>query len=72
MTPPIIDHTQAENPYQSLYGDCWEQEAEKSTFLQTSCSINTLITHVFEETKKAFVGTMFEKSGMYTTTLYVF
>ena len=54
--PPDIDHTKEANPYESLFGDSWLQKISQSVMLSPYTSINELITHIFTETQKAFVG----------------
>eukprot|EP00941_MAST-03F_sp_MAST-3F-sp1_P000451 g451.t1 len=63
FTRKIIDHTKADNPYQSLYGnDKWEAEILKAHVFQSRCvSVKQLVTHIIQSSQKAFNGTIHEK-----------
>ena len=58
--PKAIDHQLAVNPYRSKFGDDWFEKVKKSTHMKKYVSIRSLVTHIYEETKSAFVGTVHE------------
>eukprot|EP00957_Ditylum_brightwellii_P065042 4933729-Ditylum_brightwellii.AAC.1 len=55
--PEVIDHRNANNPYQSHYDDQWIEKIKESTHVKKFVSIHLLVSHMYEETKIAFLGT---------------
>ena len=58
--PDIIDHTAAQNPYESLHGNNWREVIRNTTALSAYGSINHLIDHVFTASRDVFAGTKYE------------
>ena len=55
-----FDHRTAANPFKARYGDDWETYISKTEACRNKVSINKLIDHMFEETRKIFKGTTHE------------
>eukprot|EP00978_Attheya_sp_CCMP212_P024074 scaffold75072_cov51-Attheya_sp.AAC.2 len=61
----VIDHTLAENPYKSLYGDDWMKNIGASRFLSHYRCITDLVQHIHDETKKMYQGTEHEDDWLF-------
>ena len=51
--PLDIDHRKSENPYESKYGNNWEEYCDKDALLNKVC-VTDLIDHIFSGTDKLF------------------
>jgi hypothetical protein len=56
----VIDHKAADNPYQSLYGNEWGGEIEKTTAPSGFVCITKMVHFIVRESAKLFVGTAHE------------
>jgi len=63
ISPPVVYHNRAENPYKSLYGDNWEDEIEKDIPKHTC--ITKLVTHIVTESKKLYENTPYKDCWMF-------
>ena len=64
---PIVDHRTAENPYFSRYGSAnWETQVRQTPFFSNSISIKQLIIHMDDATKRAFAGTQYETTYLWS------
>ena len=55
-----FDYRTAANPFEERYGETWETYISKTEACRNKVSINKLIDHMFEETRKVFEGTIHE------------
>ncbi|CAB9515195.1 hypothetical protein SEMRO_699_G189390.1 [Seminavis robusta] len=46
------DHRKGANPYQSCWGDDWEERLEGSSGMSKYVSVTTMVEHIFEEMKE--------------------
>jgi hypothetical protein len=60
--PSPINHKLADNPYLSLYGDSWLSKIKTVTALSSYCDIQDMVTHIYNETKKLYMGSPYEKN----------
>ncbi|GFH53203.1 hypothetical protein CTEN210_09679 [Chaetoceros tenuissimus] len=62
--PPSIDYRKVagKNPFEARYGEQWKEEIAKSSACSRYLCIHKLIDHVYENTRKHFVGTKYEKN----------
>jgi len=61
LPPKEKDYTMCANPYLELYGeDSWEYELANSSSMSKYWYIKELVTHVYNESKKQFIGTEHE------------
>eukprot|EP00536_Pseudo-nitzschia_multiseries_P011520 jgi/Psemu1/29172/gm1.29172_g len=51
--PPVFDHRQADNPYESLYGRSWEEEVDKVCMVGKVC-VTEMIDYMFDQTNRIF------------------
>eukprot|EP00536_Pseudo-nitzschia_multiseries_P006045 jgi/Psemu1/14316/gm1.14316_g len=51
--PPVFDHRQADNPYESLYGRSWEEEVDKVCMVGKVC-VTEMIDYMFGQTDRIF------------------
>eukprot|EP00536_Pseudo-nitzschia_multiseries_P014531 jgi/Psemu1/39043/gm1.39043_g len=51
--PPVFDHRQADNPYESLYGRSWEEEVDKVYMVGKVC-VTEIIDYMFDQTNRIF------------------
>eukprot|EP00536_Pseudo-nitzschia_multiseries_P008358 jgi/Psemu1/20239/gm1.20239_g len=51
--PPVFDHCQADNPYESLYGRSWEEEVDKVCMAGKVC-VTEMIDYMFDQTNRIF------------------
>ena len=56
----FVDHRKHSNPYESRYGDDWEEEIKQVGAMKKFVCIKELITHVVEETRRVMSWTKFE------------
>jgi hypothetical protein len=56
----VIDHKIAANPYQSLYGDEWEEKLDSSTAMKGHMCVKSLVEHIISASAKVMQGTEFE------------
>jgi hypothetical protein len=71
---PDVNHLQAENPFESRYGNepsgiynkpCWEEEIRKKLMSSKHLvCITDLVTHIMRATEKAYHGTIHEEDWM--------
>lgn len=61
----FLDHRLADNPYLSYYGNTWEQEIAKVDALKSVICVKLLVTHIYEESRKAFIGTLYENNWFF-------
>ena len=47
-----MDHRQALNPYESLYGEQWKEKISDAVAMKKYVSICALVWHMYIETKK--------------------
>eukprot|EP00536_Pseudo-nitzschia_multiseries_P008689 jgi/Psemu1/21101/gm1.21101_g len=51
--PPVFDHRQADNLYESLYGRSWEEEVDKVCMVGKVC-VTEMIDYMFDQTNRIF------------------
>ena len=56
----MVDHRQAQNPYESKYGDEWEERLKRSSALSPFRPISDLVDFVAEESHRLMQGTCHE------------
>ena len=54
----VINHAEMPNQYEFLYGSEWKQVILATATMKRVISINRLVKQIYENTKKAFSGTM--------------
>ena len=68
-SPPtalVVDHTNAENPYLSLYGEKeWEEKVSKCAHMKKYKCITTLVTHIHDYSAQVMKGTKHEKDWLF-------
>ena len=62
--PPTVDHRAATNPYESKYGDSWEQHIQTSAAFSHVVCITKYITHIMVESERVMKGTAHENTWM--------
>ena len=60
--PPPTNHAKADNPCSSLHGQEWENKIKTFSGMSTYCDVRDMITRIYEETKKACIGSPFESN----------
>ena len=64
--PDRVDYRLTPNPYLAKFGDKqWEERIAKTKNLSAYCCVTHMIHHIYEETRKCFVGTDYEKTFMF-------
>ena len=59
-SPGKKDHQKSENPYKNRYDNAWKEKISQSVHMKKFVSIRSLVKHMYEETREAFVGTKHE------------
>jgi len=62
--PKSIDHRVCSNPYESKFGDDWEQHLQASPTFSHSSYICNYIEHMMNESERVMKGTIHEKTWM--------
>ena len=58
-----VNHRQADNPYESCYGDNWKESIKRAPKMKGTICITTLIEHIMvQETKCVFTDTNYDKN----------
>ena len=60
-----VNHRQAENPYESKYGDEWEERLKRSSALSPFRPISDLVDFVAEESHRLMQGTAHEDDWVF-------
>ena len=55
-----IDHRQADNPYESRYGDKWKEAIKRAPKMKGTVCITELIKHMVQETKCIFTDMKYD------------
>jgi hypothetical protein len=63
--PGALDHRKAANPYQSRYGDNWEEELENSYYVNKYECITQLVEHIVVGCKKHYEDTEYEDNWFF-------
>lgn len=63
--PVIIDHQKSNNPYQSKYGDLWEEQIEKSVTLSAFVCITEVIKQMVSASAEVMKGTKHESDWLF-------
>ena len=53
--PEFVDHRQALNPYESLYGEQWGEKISDAVAMKKYVSICALVWHMYIKTKKCIL-----------------
>ena len=61
----VVDHKEADNPYESLYGTRWQEVIAATSFLSGYVCITVMITHIIVESAALFVGTPHEHDWVF-------
>ena len=61
----LVDHRKADNPYQSLYGEQWEQHINKCAALSPFRPISDLVDFIAEESNRLMMESVHEKDWFF-------
>ena len=61
----ITDHRKSVNPYESKYGERWEEEIKMTAFMKRFVCIRDLVEHIHDQSKEAFAGMVHESDWFF-------
>jgi len=65
-SPDVVDHRLAVHPYKSRFSAAWEAELAKSPTLRGHVCIETIVEHIYNESKKVMAGTAHESDWLFS------